>query len=97
MNGTTTNQSAITVIVSTIAILAVACVGTICLLSYFGTKVPPELNTLTGGLVGYLGAMLTKTSPTETIKQPDSVNPAPVKVVNKISDPVPTKEENQQP
>ena len=91
-----TNKSAITVITTTIAILAVSCVGTICFLAIKGIEVPPELNTLTGGLVGALTAMLVKTSPTETTKQPDSPPsngaPTPVEVVNKPTDPVPTKE-----
>ncbi len=101
MNGTTTNKGQIYVIVCSIAILAVICVGTICVLSYLEIKVPPELNTITGGLVGYLASMLTKTTPTETTKQPLPPSPPPtngvtdVKVVNPPTDPVPTKEENK--
>lgn len=92
---TTTNQTAISIITFTIALMALLCVGTVCLLSYLGVQVPPELNTLTGGLVGALTAMLVKTSPTETMKQPPSptpTDPAPVKVVNPPSDPVHTEE-----
>ncbi len=100
MNGTTTNKGQIYVIVCSIAILAVICVGTICVLSYLEIKVPPELNTITGGLVGYLASMLTKTTPTETTKQPLPTAPTPngvtpVQVVNQPTDPVPTKEENK--
>lgn len=92
---TTTNQSAITIITMTIALMAASCVGSVCFLSYAGIQIPPELNTLTGGLVGALTAMLVKTSPTETIKAapiPTHAAPAPVEVVNKPSDPVPTIE-----
>ena len=93
----TTNQTAITVITSTIAVMAFSCVATVCYLSYRGILVPPELNTLTGGLVGALTAMLVKTSPTETQKQPEQ--PAlqngvtPVQVVNQPANPVPTTQE----
>jgi small neutral amino acid transporter SnatA (MarC family) len=85
---TTTNQTAITVITSTIAIMAISCVISICCLAFFGIPIPPELNTLAGGLVGALTAMLVKTSPTETIKS----SPAEVQVVNPPTDPVPTVE-----
>lgn len=100
MNGTTTNKGQIYIIVCAIAILAVICVVTVCVLSYLQIKVPPELNTLTGGLVGYLAAMLVKTSPTETLKSPPAApvvpNGAstPVTVVNPPSAPVPTTTEN---
>ena len=102
MNGTTTNKGQIYIIVCSIAILAVICVVTVCVLSYLQIKVPPELNTLTGGLVGYLAAMLVKTSPTETLKAPPPPSPdgppTPVQVVNKPADPVPTTtEEKPQP
>ncbi len=94
MNGnTSTNQTAITMITGTIAIMALLCVVTICVLSWFGTKVPPELNTLTGGLCGALTAMLVKTTPTETPKAPNPDTPAPVTVVNDPNDPVPTEEQ----
>ena len=93
---TTTNQTAITVITSTIAIMAVSCVLSICVLAFYGITIPPELNTLAGGLVGALTAMLVKTSPTETMKQPPppptDTNPTPVQVVNAPNDPVPTEE-----
>ncbi len=88
----TNNQTAITMITGTIAIMALACVVTICVLSYLGIKVPPELNTLTGGLCGALTAMLVKTTPTETPKAPNPDAPAPVTVMNPASDPVPTTE-----
>ncbi len=88
----TNNQTAITMITGTIAIMALLCVVTICILSYLGVKVPPELNTLTGGLCGSLAAMLVKTTPTETAKAPTPDAPAPVTVMNPASDPVPTTE-----
>lgn len=96
MNGSSsTNQTAITMITGTIAIMALCCVVTICVMSWFGTKVPPELNTLTGGLCGALTAMLVKTTPTETAKlapiPPDA--PTEVTVVNPPTDPVPTTEQ----
>jgi len=95
---TTTNQTAITIITGTIAIMAVSCVLSICFLAFYGIQIPPELNTLAGGLVGALTAMLVKTSPTETLKQPlpnppaTGDNPTPVQVVNAPNDPVPTEE-----
>ena len=93
---TTTNQTAITVITSTIAIMAVSCVLSICVLAFYGITIPPELNTLAGGLVGALTAMLVKTSPTETQKQPPtpplSDTPTPVSVVSSAADPVHTEE-----
>lgn len=63
-----TNQIVIKIITGSIAGLAAICVITVCVLSYFAIQIPPELNTLTGGLVGALSAMLVKTSPTESQK-----------------------------
>jgi hypothetical protein len=90
-----TNSTVITVITSTIAAMALGCVASVCALSYFAIQIPPELNTLTGGLVGALTAMLVKTSPTETqpqTKGPSGGGTTPVEVVNKPSDPIPTAE-----
>jgi hypothetical protein len=95
-----TNSTVITVITSTIAAMALGCVVTVCTLSYFAIQIPPELNTLTGGLVGALTAMLVKTSPTETqpqTKEPGGGGTTPVEVVNKASDPIPTAETQPQP
>jgi len=64
-----TNRISITVIISTLAFCAGLCVFSVCLLAYYQLQIPPELNTLTGGLVGALTAMLVKTSPTETTKE----------------------------
>jgi hypothetical protein len=65
MNGTgSDNSGEIKVIIRTLAILAVICVISECILSYLQLKIAPELNTLTGGLVGSLTAMLVKTAPT---------------------------------
>jgi hypothetical protein len=67
MNGTgdgSDNKGEIKVIIRTVAVLAFVCVASECILSYFAKQIPPELNTLTGGLVASLTAMLVKTSPT---------------------------------
>ncbi len=102
MNGTTTNKGQIYIIVCAIVFLAGICVYTMCRMAYDGKDIPQALSLLTGGLVGYLGAMLTKTTPTETTRQPlpQPPNPSPngvtpVQVVNEPTDPVPTKEENK--
>jgi len=93
---TLTNQSTISVVTITVAILAALCVSTICYLSYCGIQIPPELNTLTGTLCGYLTGVLSKTSPTETTKAPVTPtpdSPAPVQVMNQPDKPVPTTDE----
>jgi hypothetical protein len=89
-----TNQTPINVVTMTVAFLAAICVWTICWLSYKSIQIPPELNTLTGTLCGYLTGALTKTTPTETIRQqlPTSDNPIPVKPITSIADPVHTEE-----
>jgi len=89
---TTTNQTAITIITMTIAIMAFSCVASICVLAFYGIEIPPELNTLAGGLVGALTAMLVKTSPTETVKPRNPDVPTPVSVVSSVQDPVHTEE-----
>lgn len=63
------NKGEIKVIVRSVAILAFVCVASECALAYFGKQIPPELNTLTGGLVASLTAMLVKTSPTPSVAQ----------------------------
>ena len=88
----TTNQSAITIITMTIAVMAFSCVASICVLAFYGIQIPPELNTLAGGLVGALTAMLVKTSPTETTKPPTPDAPMPVAVQSSETDPVHTEE-----
>jgi hypothetical protein len=95
MNGTTTNKSTINLITGTLAFMALVAVVTICICACYGIKIPPELNTLAGGLVGSLGAMLVKTAPTETTKAvlPNGTAPTAVQVVNKPADPVPTTTE----
>ena len=92
MNGTTTNKWAITLITTTIAVMAVICVVTVCIMAYYGKEVPKDLSMVTTGLLGALTSMLVKTSPTETLKAPTPDSPAPVKVVNPESDPVHTEE-----
>ncbi len=62
-----TNKQSIDWITRTIAILAAVAVITVCILAYMGKQIPPELNTLTGGLIGSLGSLLAKTSPTAAI------------------------------
>ncbi len=91
------NKSAITLITTAVAVLAIVCVGTICYLSFRAIKIPPELNTLAGTLAGNLIAMLVKTSPTGGTPSPSptsipvsSTVPTPVVVTNETSDPVPT-------
>lgn len=94
------NQGAISWITRTLAFLGACCVVTVCILSYRGIQIPPELNTLTGGLVGSLASMLVKTTPTESPKHPgpdgeppggDNPPPIPVTVENPASDPVQTQ------
>lgn len=82
-----TNRTVINVVTMTLAALAVLCVATVCFCSYHAIQIPPELNTLTGGLVGALSAMLTKTTPTASAPAMQEV-----KVVNSPTDPVKTEE-----
>ena len=82
-----TNKQAIDWITRTLAFLGACCVVTVCILAYAGKQIPPELNTLTGGLVGSLASMLVKTTPTED--KPKLIQD--VQVVNEKSDPVPTE------
>lgn len=81
-----TNKQAIDWITRTIAVLGFVCVITVCVLSFVGKQIPPELNTLTGGLVGSLASMLVKTTPTE-----DKGKVQDVQVINEKKDPVPTE------
>lgn len=60
------NRNTISVITKTLACLAVIAVGTVCVLAYQIKDIPPELNTLTAGLVGALTAMLVNTKPQST-------------------------------
>lgn len=102
MNGTTTNKGQIYIIVCAIVALSIICVVTTCIMAYYGKDIPQALSLLTGGLVGSLGTMLTKTTPTETTKQPLPHSPtqppldAPteVTVVNPPTDPVPVENKN---
>ncbi len=89
-----TNKGAILVIIPTIAFLALVCVSTICWMSYTGREPGQGLTLLTGGLVGSLTSMLTKTSPTQATAAPETVQiPSQVHVTNKPGDPVPTTTE----
>lgn len=66
-------------------------------MSYAGRESSKGFDLLTGGLVGAIGAMLSKTSPSQSVI-PATVHPVPpgippeVVVVNKPEDPVPTTE-----
>ncbi len=89
-----TNKSTISVIIWTIAFMAVICVLTSCWMSYTGKEPSQGLNLLTGGLVGSLTSMLSKTSPTVATAQPIPVPiTSQVHVTNKPGDPVPTTTE----
>ncbi len=86
-----TNKGAILVIIPTIALLAMGCVFTICWMSYTGREPGQGLTLLTGGLVGSLTSMLTKTSPTQaTTFAPATTIPVQAHITNKPGDPVPT-------
>lgn len=78
------NHSVILIVASTIAFLTIIAVSTVCILSYLEITIPPELNTLAGGLVGAISAMLVKTVATPSI-------PIETKVTNLPSEPIPTK------
>lgn len=82
-----TNKQAIDWITRTLAVMGFLCVLTVCILSFKGIQIPPELNTLTGGLVGSLASMLVKTTPTEEKQKPQDV-----KVANPPDEPVQTEE-----
>lgn len=92
-----TNIGIIFVIVITLATNATIGVSTLCYCLVM--KVEPNTALLTAliGIVnfvlGAIGGMLVKTSPTEATKQQPSADvPVPVAVVNKRSEPVPTEE-----
>ncbi len=89
-----TNKGAILVIIPTIAFLALVCVSTICWMSYTGREPGQGLTLLTGGLVGSLTSMLTKTSPTQATVAPAQI-PSQVHVTNQPGDPVPTTTESK--
>lgn len=63
------NQLTIQIITGTIAFLAVLCVASICVLAFKAMAIPPELNTIAGGLVGAVTTMLVKTTPTGSIPE----------------------------
>lgn len=82
MNGS--NQHIISIVTIGLVVMAFVCVASICVLSFYKIQIPPELNTLAGGLVGACSAMLVKTSAT---------TPEPVKseIVNGPEAAIPTK------
>jgi hypothetical protein len=92
------NKSTISVITTTVATSAFACIITVCVLAYMGKQIPPELNTLTGGLVGSLVSMLVKTSPTQSTTVPPitpSTEPVKTEIVNPPESPVPVTTETK--
>ena len=102
MNGVTTNKSVIFLIVATLALNAT--IGLSALAYCLLMRIEPNQVLLTAfisiitGLLGIIGGMLTKTSPTETIKAPppppsSGNGPTQVEVVNTPSAPVPTTEQ----
>ncbi len=102
MNGeVATNKTTITVITTTVAVMAFLCVLSVCVLSYYSIEISKDLGLITTGLVGALTGMLVKTSPTESTRQtaplpvPSGGSPTPVQVVNEPTDPVPTTEETK--
>ncbi len=103
MNGSpSTNKGVIFVVVLTLAFNAT--VGLSALGYCLVFKIQPDQVLLTAfisiitGLLGVIGGMLTKTSPTEATAQPPAKlstsfdNPTPVQVINAPNDPVPTVE-----
>ncbi len=94
----------IMIVVITLALNATIGISTLayCLVN----KIDPNQVLLTSfiasitGILGIIGGMLVKTSPTATTTTPPSPSPppngvTPVQVVNEPTDPVPTKEENK--
>ena len=77
------NHSIIRSIIWTLCLLAVIAVTTVCVMSFKGLTIPPELNTIAGGLIGTIGGMLVKTTPTSSA-------PTQTKIVNSEKDPVNT-------
>jgi len=63
------NKWVIFLIVGAIVTMAIGCVFTNCLMSYYGREPSQAFNLLTGGLVGSLSTMLVKTSPTQATTQ----------------------------
>lgn len=96
-----TNMRIIMIVVITLALNATVGLSTLAYCLVF--KIEPNQVLLTAylsivtGLLGLIGGMLTKTSPTETTKvatvPPIPVNGVtPVQVMNEPKDPVPTEE-----
>ncbi len=98
MNGTpATNKNIIAIIITTLSFNST--IG-LCILGYcllFQVKPDQVLLTAFVAMVNYLlgviSGILSKTSPTETAKAPTPDAPAPVTVMNRASDPVPTTEQ----
>ena len=96
------NMRIIMIVVTTLSVNATIGLSALGYCVVFGIKPDQVLLTayisIITGLLGIIGGMLTKTSPTETTKAiipplfPPTA-PTPVQVVNEPADPVPTKEE----
>lgn len=74
-NGTATNQSQISVIVRTLAVVCFCCVVGIFVLVYQEKKIPTELWLLTSNAMTALTAMLVKTTPTASTQDVHVTNP----------------------
>ncbi len=95
-----TNKGVIFVVITTLALNAT--IGLMALAYCLVFKVGPDQVLLTAfisiitGLLGVIGGMLTKTSPTQTTTQGIPVPiPSQVRITNKPGDPVPTTEETK--
>ncbi len=94
-----TNMRIIMIVVTTLCVNATVGLSVLGYCLVFGVKPDQVLLTafisIITGLLGIIGGMLTKTSPTETTKiaTVPPLTPTPVKVVNIPSDPVPTEEQ----
>lgn len=89
MNGTgngtlPTNEGTIKVVTRTLASVAIICVGMVCVLAFMGKQIPPELNTVMGGSLSALTAMLVNTRPSSSMQD--------VKVINPQAEPVKPEE-----
>ncbi len=92
-----TNMRIIMIVVTTLCVNATVGLSVLGYCLVFGVKPDQVLLTafisIITGLLGIIGGMLTKTSPTETTKIATIPAVTPVKVVNAPADPVPTEEQ----
>lgn len=71
MNGTgdgtlPTNEGTIKVVTRTLAAIALISVCVVCVLAFYEKQIPPELNTVMGGSIAALTAMLVNTRPSSS-------------------------------